>query len=194
MTPYEQGDDMLERLIQMISERSFQMSDTPSFKLASGKLSKYYVNCRLVTIDPEGMHLIGSLIYDRIQDGGIEAIGGPVLGAVPIVDAVSMTAYQKGKFIKPFYVREQAKDHGIGRKIEGNIKKGERAVVVDDVITTGASTIRAIESARSEGLVVVKVVTLVDREEGGREEIMRQVEDVESLVTMSTLVQRAGKR
>jgi len=185
---------MLERLIQMISERSFQMSDTPSFKLASGKLSKYYVNCRLVTIDPEGMHLIGSLIYDRIQDGGIEAIGGPVLGAVPIVDAVSMTAYQKGKFIKPFYVREQAKDHGIGRKIEGNIKKGERAVVVDDVITTGASTIRAIESARSEGLVVVKVVTLVDREEGGREEIMRQVEDVESLVTMSTLVQRAGKR
>jgi len=185
---------MLEKLIEMIAERSFQMSDTPSFKLASGKLSNYYVNCRLVTIDPEGMHLIGSLIYDRIQDVGIEAIGGPVLGAVPIVDAVSMTAYHKGKFIKPFYVREQAKDHGIGRKIEGTIKKGERAVVVDDVITTGASTIRAIESARSEGLVVVKVITLVDREEGGREEIRRHVEDVESLVTMSTLIKRAGTR
>jgi orotate phosphoribosyltransferase len=185
---------MVERLIQMIAERSFQMSDTPSFKLASGKLSKYYVNCRLVTIDPEGMHLIGNLIYDRIKDGGIDVIGGPALGAVPIVDAVSMTAYQKGKLIKPFYVREQAKDHGIAKKIEGNIKKGERAVVVDDVITTGASTIRAIESARSEGLVVVKVVTLVDREEGGREEIQRHVEDVESLVTMSTLVQLAGTR
>jgi len=185
---------MLERLIQMIADRSFQMSDTPSFKLASGKLSKYYVNCRLVTIDPEGMHLIGNLIYDRIADSGIDAIGGPALGAVPIVDAVSMTAYQKGKYIKPFYVREQAKDHGIAKKIEGNIKKGERAVIVDDVITTGASTIRAIESARNEGLLVVKVITLVDREEGGRDEIRRHVEDVESLVTMSTLIQLAGKR
>lgn len=185
---------MLEKLVHMIAERSFQMSETPSFKLASGRLSNYYVNCRLVTIDPEGMHLIGNLIYDRIKDMGIDAIGGPVLGAVPMVDAVSMTAYHKGKFIKPFYVREQAKDHGMGRKIEGNIKKGERAVIVDDVITTGASTIRAIESARSEGLLVVKVVTLVDREEGGREEIRRQVEDVESLVTMGTLVKLAGKR
>lgn len=183
---------MLERLIQMIAERSFQMSDTPSFRLASGKLSNYYVNCRLVTIDPEGMHLIGSLIYDKIKDIGIDVIGGPALGAIPIVDAVSMTAYHKGKYIKPFYVREQAKDHGIVRKIEGNIRKGERAVVVDDVITTGASTIRAIESARSEGLLVVKVITLVDREEGGREEIRLHVEDVESLVTMSALIQRSG--
>ena len=184
---------MLERLIQMIAERSFQMSDTPSFKLASGKLSKYYVNCRLITLDPEGMHLIGNLIYDRIADSGIDLIGGPSLGANPIADAVSMTAYQKGKLIKPFYVREQAKDHGIAKKIEGNIKKGERAVIVDDVITTGASTIRAIESARREGLLVVKVITLVDREEGGREEIRRYVEDVESLVTMSTLIQISGK-
>ena len=90
---------MLKRLIQMIAERSFQMSDTPSFKLASGKLSKYYVNCRLISLDPEGMHLIGNLIYDRIKDGGIEVIGGPVLGAVPIVDAVAMTAYHQGKFV-----------------------------------------------------------------------------------------------
>ena len=185
---------MLERLIQMIADRSFQMSDTPSFKLASGKLSKYYVNCRLVTIDPEGMHLIGNLIYDRVKDDGIDVIGGPALGAVPIVDAVSMAAYQKGKYIKPFYVREQAKDHGIVKKIEGNIRKGERAVIVDDVITTGASTIRAIESARNEGLLVVKVITLVDREEGGREEIKRHVEDVESLVSMGTLIKLAGTR
>jgi orotate phosphoribosyltransferase len=184
---------MLERLIQMIAERSFQMSDTPNFKLASGKLSKYYVNCRLISLDPEGMHLIGNLIYDRIKDGGIDVIGGPTLGANPIADAVSMAAYQNGRYIKPFYVREQAKDHGIAKKIEGNIKKGERAVIVDDVITTGASTIRSIESARNEGLLVVKVITLVDREEGGREEIRRYVEDVESLVTMSTLIQISGK-
>jgi len=179
---------MLERLIAMIAERSFQMSDTPSFKLASGKLSRYYVNCRIITLDPEGMYLIGNLIYDRMGDTAIDAIGGPSLGANPIADAVSMTAYQKGKRIKPFYVREQVKDHGIAKKIEGNINKGDRAVIVDDVITTGASTIRAIESARSEGLTVVKVITLVDREEGGREEIRRYVQDVESLVTMSSLI------
>ena len=115
---------MLERLIQMIAERSFQMSDTPSFKLASGKLSNYYVNCRLVTIDPEGMHLIGSLIYDKIKDIGIDVIGGPALGAIPIVDAVSMTAYHKGKYIKPFYVREQAKGPRDRQKDRGQYKKG----------------------------------------------------------------------
>lgn len=179
---------MLERLIQMIAERSFQMSDTPTFKLASGKLSRYYVNCRIVTLDPEGMFLIGNLIFDRIRATGVDAIGGPSLGANPIADAVSMAAYRQGRHIKPFYVREQVKDHGIAKKIEGNIRKGDRAVIVDDVITTGASTVRAIESARSEGLMVVKVITLVDREEGGREEIRRYVQDVESLVTMSSLI------
>ena len=185
---------MLERLIAMIAARSFQISDTPSFKLASGKLSRYYVNCRLITLDPEGMYLIGNLIFDRIVDSLIDAIGGPSLGANPIADAVSMTAYQKGKYIKPFYVREQVKDHGIGKKIEGNIKKGERAVIVDDVITTGASTIRAIESAHNEGITVVKVIALVDREEGGREEISRYVHDVESLVTMSSLIKIFPRR
>ena len=178
---------MLDKLKEMIVKKAFKMSDTPTFKLASGKLSRYYVNCRLVTLDPEGMMLIGNLISDRIENSAVDAIGGPALGAIPIIDAVAMISFQRGKILKPFYVRERVKDHGIAKKIEGNIEKGDRVVIVDDVITTGGSTIRAIECARDEGLEVVKVIALVDREEGGREAIQQQVKDFESLLTMSNL-------
>jgi orotate phosphoribosyltransferase len=178
---------MLDKLKEMIVEKAFKMSDTPTFKLASGKLSRYYVNCRIVTLDPEGMILIGNLIAERIGNSAIEAIGGPALGAIPIIDAVAMISFQRGKILKPFYVRERVKDHGIAKKIEGNIERGDRVVIVDDVITTGGSTIRAIECAKNEGLEVVKVIALVDREEGGREAIEQYVKDFESLLTMSDL-------
>ena len=177
----------MDRLREMIVEKAYKESDTPTFKLASGKLSRYYVNCRIVTLDPEGMFLIGNLISGKIVDSAIDAIGGPALGAIPIVDAVAMISCQKGKVVKPFYVRERVKDHGIAKKIEGNVEKGDRVIIVDDVITTGGSTIRAVECARDEGLEVVKVIALVDREEGGRQAIEQHVTDVESLLTMSNL-------
>jgi orotate phosphoribosyltransferase len=186
-------EDMLERLKEMILEEAFKVSDKATFKLASGKLSRYYVNCRIVTLNPEGMVLIGNLIFDKICDSAINAIGGPSLGANPIADAVAMISYQKGKVIKPFYVRERVKDHGVVKKIEGNILKGDRVVIVDDVITTGRSTIRAIECAQEEGLVVVKVIALVDREEGGREAIEQCVTGCESLITMSDLMENYPK-
>ena len=186
-------EDMLQRLKEMILEEAFKVSDQATFKLASGKLSRYYVNCRVVTLNPEGMILIGNLIFDRIGDSGVTAIGGPSLGANPIADAVSMISYQKGRVIKPFYVREKAKDHGVVKKIEGNISRDDRVIIVDDVITTGGSTIRAIECARGEGLEVVKVIVLVDREEGGREAIEQHVKDCESLITMSDLMENYPK-
>ena len=177
----------MERLREMIVGKAYKESDTPTFKLASGKLSRYYVNCRIVTLDPEGMILIGSLISDRVGGSAIDAIGGPALGAIPIIDAVAMISFQRGKVLKPFYVRERVRDHGIAKKIEGNVQKGDRVVIIDDVITTGGSTIRAIKCARDEGLEVVKVIALVDREEGGREAIEQHVKDFESLLTMSSL-------
>ena len=186
-------EDMLQRLKAMILEEAFKVSDKPTFKLASGKLSRYYVNCRIVTLNPEGMVLIGNLIVEKIGDRAVNAIGGPSLGANPIADAVSMISYQKGKVIKPFYVREKVKDHGVVKKIEGNILTGDRVIIVDDVITTGKSTIRAIECAQEEGLEVVKVIALVDREEGGREAIERYVADCESLLTMSDLMENYPK-
>jgi len=186
-------EDMLQRLKEMILEEAFKVSDQATFKLASGKLSRYYVNCRVVTLNPEGMILIGNLIFDRIGDSGVTAIGGPSLGANPIADAVSMISYQKGRVIKPFYVREKAKDHGVVKKIEGNISRDDRVIIVDDVITTGGSTIRAIECARGEGLEIVKVIALVDREEGGKEAIEQHVKDCESLLTMSDLMENYQK-
>jgi len=182
-------EDMLQRLKEMILKEAFKMSDKPEFKLASGKLSRYYVNCRIVTLNPEGMVLIGNLIFEKIEGSGVTAIGGPSLGANPIADAVSMISYQKGKIMKPFYVREKVKDHGVVKKIEGNVLKGERVIIVDDVITTGGSTIRAIECARDEGLEVVKVIAIVDREEGGRKAIESYVADYESLFTMRALME-----
>ena len=184
-------EDMLQRLKEMILKEAFKVSDKATFKLASGKLSRYYVNCRIVTLNPEGMVLIGNLIFDKIGDSAVTAIGGPSLGANP--NAVSMISYQKGKVIKPFYVREKVKDHGVVKKIEGNISKNDRVIIVDDVITTGGSTIRAIECARGEGLEVVKVIVLVDREEGGREAIEQHVKDCESLITMSDLMENYPK-
>ena len=186
-------EDMLQRLKEMILEEAFKVSDQATFKLASGKLSRYYVNCRVVTLNPEGMVLIGNLIFDKIGDSGVTAIGGPSLGANPIADAVSMISYQKGRVIKPFYVREKAKDHGVVKKIEGNIGRDDRVIIVDDVITTGGSTIRAIECARGEGLEIVKVIALVDREEGGKEAIEQHVKDCESLLTMSDLMENYQK-
>ncbi len=186
-------EDMLQRLKEMILKDAFKLSDKATFKLASGKLSRYYVNCRIVTLNPEGMVLIGNLIFNKIGDSAVTAIGGPSLGANPIADAVSMISYQKGKVIKPFYVREKVKDHGVVKKIEGNISKNDRVIIVDDVITTGGSTIRAIECARGEGLEVVKVIVLVDREEGGREAIEQHVKDCESLITMSDLMENYPK-
>lgn len=185
---------MLEKLIEMILEKSLKVSDSPTFKLASGKLSKYYINCRTTTLNPEGMYLIGNIIFDRIHEIKIDAIGGPSLGANPIADAVSMISYQKGKSIKPFYVREKVKDHGIVNKIEGNIYRGDKALIVEDVITTGSSTVKAIKCAREEGLEVVKVIVLVDREEGGKEKILEYVRDFESLTTMSCLMEKFNVR
>ena len=185
---------MLEKLIGMILEKSFQVSDSPTFKLASGKLSNYYINCKLITLNPEGKYLIGNIIFNRIRDIMVDAIGGLSLGADPIADAVSLISYLEKKPIKAFYVRKKTKDHGIIKKIEGDVHSGEKVVVVDDVITTGSSTIEAINCAREKGLEVVKVIVLVDREEGGRENIIEHIDEFESIITRTLLMEAFNAR
>lgn len=179
---------MKDRLIQLILDRAFKYSEEPIFKLTSGGLSKYYFNCKTVTLSPEGMYLIGNLIYELISDLDVQGIGGLTLGADPIACAVAYTSYLKGKPIEAFTVRKEPKKHGTMQWIEGNIKAGDKVVVVDDVITTGSSTIRAIERLREADIFVSKVVVLVDRQEGGRDNILDFLkksgfpEDVEALV------------
>ena len=186
-------DEMKERLGEIIIARSFKYSDNPPFTLASGRKSNYYFNCKPTTLDPEGMNLIGTLIFNMLKDSEITAAGGLTLGADPIANALSVISYQKGKPIKSFIVRKDVKDHGTKSAIEGNIIPGEKVVIIDDVITTGASTITAIQQAQKAGLIVDKVVTLIDREEGGRENILHHINDIESVFTRTEIMQLLSK-
>jgi orotate phosphoribosyltransferase len=182
-------DEMKERLGEIIIARSFKYSDNLPFTLASGNKSNYYFNCKPTTLDPEGMNLIGTLLFNMLKDSEITAAGGLTLGADPIANALSVISYQKGKPIKSFIVRKDAKDHGMKSSIEGNIKPGEKVVIIDDVITTGGSTIIAIEHAREAGLIVDRVITLIDREEGGKENILRHVKNIQSVFTRTEIMQ-----
>jgi len=181
---------MKERLIELIIEKAFQYSEEPVFKLVSGRISNYYFNCKAVSLHPEGMYLIGNLIFDLIKDLNIKGIGGLTLGADPIAYAVAYTSYLKGNPIDAFVVRKTPKSHGTMQWIEGNIQSGDRAVIVDDVITTGKSTIEAINRAKEAGLEIVKVIALIDRQEGGREAVKASGYELDSIVTKDEVMQR----
>jgi orotate phosphoribosyltransferase len=174
---------MKDRLIELIIEKAFKYSEEPVFKLVSGKTSNYYFNCKAVTLHPEGMYLIGNLIFDLIKDLHVKGIGGLTLGADPIAYAVSYTSYLKGNPIEAFIVRKTMKSHGTQSWIEGNVKKGDRVVIIDDVITTGKSTIEAINRAKEEGIDILKVIAFIDRQEGGREVIEASGYKLDSLIT-----------
>lgn len=181
--PWADVEAMRRRLKEKILDQAFQVADTPVFKLVSGAMSRFYFNCKRVTLDPEGQVLIGNLIFDLVKDLNIQGIGGLTLGADPIANAVSYTSWMRGKPIQAFVVRKAQKEHGIPARLEGNVREGDRVVVVDDVITTGGSTLQAIRACRASGLHVVRAVVLVDRQEmNGRENILQEVEAVDALV------------
>jgi orotate phosphoribosyltransferase len=186
--------EMKERLGEIILQRSFRYSDNPPFTLASGRQSNYYFNCKPTTLDPEGMNLIGEIIFDMIRGSAITAAGGLTLGADPIANALSVISYQKGKPINSFIVRKDVKNHGTKSAIEGNVKAGDRVLIIDDVITTGGSTITAIEHAGQAGLIVDRVITLIDREEGGRENIRKYAENIESVLTRTEVMAIRAKK
>jgi len=185
---------MKERLGKIILEKSFKYSENSPFTLASGKQSNYYFNCKPTTLDPEGMNLIGAIIFDMLKNTDITAAGGLTLGADPIANALSVISYQKGNPIKSFIVRKDIKDHGTKSAIEGNVVPGEKIVIIDDVITTGGSTITAIEQARKSGLKVEMVITLIDREEGGRENILKYVDNIKSVLTRTEIMKLNAKK
>ncbi|MCU0575874.1 MAG: orotate phosphoribosyltransferase [Desulfobacterota bacterium] len=157
------------------------------FILSSGKESDLYVDLRKVTLNPVGASIIGELTYGIIRDRRVDAVGGMSIGADPIATAVSLAAYREGREIMAFLVRKTQKTHGTGNVIEGPVGAGLRALVVEDVITTGASTISAIERVREAGMVVELVVAVFDRCEGGREAIETLGVEVHSLLTRNDL-------
>ena len=149
-----------QKLLSTLAHKSFRLGE---FKLSSGGTSDYYIDCRTTTLDAKGSRLTGEVFYEEIKERGWkpQAIGGLTMGADPIVVAVSVTSGE----IHGFLVRKAEKQHGTGRRIEGFSEKGARVVIVDDVCTTGASTVQAIEAAREFGFEVVGVMCLVEREE-----------------------------
>lgn len=182
-----------DRLAELILRRSFQYRENPPFTLASGRTSFFYFNCKPVTLDPEGMNLIGRVLFDMIRGSGVTAAGGLTLGADPLANALSVISFQEGEPVKSFIVRKDVKAHGTKSAVEGNVKPGERVVVLDDVITTGGSTITAIERAREAGLLVERVIALIDREEGGRENILGLVDRVDAVFTRTEIMERYKK-
>ena len=151
-----------EELLRLLATKSFRLGE---FRLSSGQMSDYYVDCRTTTLDARGAQLTGQVFLQEIQRQGwsAQAIGGLTMGADPIVVAVALTSGT----VHGFLVRKAGKQHGTGQRIEGFREKGARVVIVDDVCTTGSSTVQAIEAAREFGFDVIGVMCLVEREEAG---------------------------
>lgn len=157
------ADPARARLLQLYRSRAFSFG---SFTLASGKQSTYYVNSKKILFQGEALALIGQLLYAQLKDLDVHGIGGPEVGAIPIAAAVSLHAYRDGKAWEGFFVRKQPKGHGSQEMVEGVLGVGDRVAVVEDVVTTGESVLRAIREVEKVGAQVVAVTCLVDRLEG----------------------------
>jgi orotate phosphoribosyltransferase len=156
------------RLVEIIKARSFQSG--AEMKLASGRTSTFYFNMKPTMLDPEGGYLIAQLILDALDGTEADWIGGLEMGAVPIAALVAAQSHARGRRIGAFFVRKQVKEHGTQSLVEGLARgetlQGKRVVIVEDVTTTGASALKAVEAVRAEGAEVIRVITLVDRQEG----------------------------
>jgi len=181
------------RLIELLRATSMKIETEAVFRLASGKLSRYYVDCKQVLSDPEARGLIGQIAATMIGGRNYDAIGGLELGAYPLAIAISDAVYRdSGKNLRVFVVRKQPKTHGIKDLIAGNVTQGDRALIVDDVVTTAASTIKAIRGARQAGLVVTEAIALIDREEeNGAANLAAEGVSFQSLFKLRDLIEAA---
>ena len=170
----------MNRLLALALERgAIKYGD---FTLTSGKKSSYYFDGRLLSLDPEGAHLISQALRPLLEQAGAKAVGGTTLGADPMVAAVALASHLKGGSIPAFIVRKESKAHGTKQNIEGPLISGINVAIVDDVCTTGGSLFHAIEAAEEAGCTVVKVVSVLDRNEGGSEEMRRRGYDFATLL------------
>lgn len=174
-------------LVRMLAQRSVRRGH---FTLASGRESSHYVDARLTTMSPEGLAVIGPLALAAIRERqwAADAVGGLTLGADPIAYATALASVNSPPLVRAFTVRKEAKQHGTGRLIEGPMREGDRVVVIEDVITTGGSALRAAEAVRRAGAIVSGILALVDREEGGRAILEGQGFPVVCLATLSELL------
>ena len=161
-----------QRLLALLKEHSLMFGD---FTLASGQKSDFYFDSKKTTLRPEGAYLVAAEMLQMLSERGIEAdaVGGLTLGADPIVCPMAALSHTTPSPLRAFIVRKEAKDHGTTRQIEGDLEPASKVVVIDDVVTTGGSTLKAIEAAETAGHEVVAVLCIVDREQGGAEALSR---------------------
>ncbi len=183
-----QNQDYRNRLKELIKIYSLLVADEPKFKLVSGKLSRFYIDLKQVTFDPEGIYILGNVLFDIVKDFDIQATGGLTLGADPMSYSLALISYQKGRIIKPFVVRKEAKEHGTGRRIEGKLQDVKNVIVLEDVSTTGGSSLKAANACKEASLNVLGILTIVDREEGARENIEKEGFNFYSVFKLSELL------
>jgi orotate phosphoribosyltransferase len=154
------------QLFQLLKERSFKLG---TFRLASGGTSNYYIDGKMTEVYSAGAHLIGEVLFERTCGLQFDAVGGLAVGAVPLVTAAVISYHQHGRRLEGFWVRDEVKDHGTRKLVEGGLREGSRVVILDDVITQGTSSLKAIRAVKSLGCEVVLVLALVDRLQGAAE-------------------------
>jgi orotate phosphoribosyltransferase len=154
------------QLLTLLQDRSFKRG---TFRLASGGVSDYYIDGKMTEVFSEAAFLIGEILYERTQNLEIDAIGGLEVGAVPLTTAAVISYHLHGRKMEGFWVRDKAKTHGTRKLVEGNLRSGSRVAVVDDIITQGNSSVKAIREVKEMGCEVVRVLCLVDRLQGAGE-------------------------
>jgi orotate phosphoribosyltransferase len=173
-----------QRLLELVRERAFRQGE---FTLSSGEKSQYYVDGKMIEVCPEGAFLIGQALYEQIKDLDVTAIGGLAVGAVPLVASAMVICYQNGLEIEGFWVREEVKAHGTKKLIEGKLPANARVVIVDDVVTSGASAKKAVDAVKERGATIVKIIAIVDRQRGAKELFEREGYEYEPLFSKDDL-------
>jgi orotate phosphoribosyltransferase len=170
-----------QQLIDLVRQLGLKLGD---FTLASGKKSSYYLDCRKVTLDSQGANLIAHGMLQSLGANLPDAVGGMAIGADPITAAIITTAGAQGQKLKGFIVRKEAKQHGTGKDVEGPVNPGDTCVIVEDVVTTGSSSLAAIEKVEAFGMKVVGVLAIIDRLEGGAEAFASRGYTLRTLLTI----------
>ncbi|MCK9239128.1 orotate phosphoribosyltransferase [Desulfocurvus sp.] len=179
-------------LARLLKEKSYREGD---FTLTSGRKSDYYFDCKQTALHPEGAYLLGRLFLELLNDYAITGVGGMTLGADPLVSAVTVVSHLEGRPLPGFIVRKQPKGHGTNQYLEGmaNFAPGDKVVLLEDVVTTGGTLLTALERVRAEGLEVAGVLCVLDREEGGRDNLARAGYRLTSIFTRSELLHAAAQ-
>lgn len=175
-----------ERLLELIKEKALFRE---TITLSSGKKSDYYIDCRLITMDPEGATLISEIFFDMLKDKRVDSLGGPTIGADPIAGSFAVVSHQHGKPIPTFIIRKGQKTHGKQKTVEGPLRKGSRVAIVDDVATTGKSLLNAIQAVEEYGCEVEAVLVVVDRLEGAKEILAERGYELLSIFTKKDLLE-----